>query len=104
MPLMHDVIYLNVDYFIYREVSMKDKTITVRIDDETNQLINDMSRTLSKTKKDILKEAVYQYRKIMLFKQVDNEYAELQSNREEWEEEQQERSEWDTTVGDGIDG
>ena len=83
---------------------MKDKTITVRIDDETNQVINDMSHTLSKTKKDILKDAVYQYRKIMFFKQVDNEYAELQSNREEWEEEDQERREWDTTVGDGIDG
>ena len=82
---------------------MKDKTITVRIDDETNQVINDMSRTLSKTKKDILKDAVYQYRKIMFFKQVDNEYAELQSNREKWEEELQERSEWDTTIGDGID-
>jgi len=86
------------------EVIMKDKTITVRIDDETNQVINDMSRTLSKTKKDILKDAVYQYRKIMFFKQVDNEYAELQSNHQEWEEEQQERSEWDATVGDSIDG
>jgi len=101
---MHDVIYLNVDYFIYWEVSMKDKTITVRIDDETNQVINAMSRTLSKTKKDILKDAVYQYRKIMFFKQVDNEYAELQSNHQEWEEELQERSEWDITIGDGIDG
>jgi len=83
---------------------MKDKTITVRIDDETNQVINDMSRTLSKTKKDILKDAVYQYRKIIFFKQVDNEYAELQSNREKWEEELQERNEWDATIGDGIDG
>ena len=83
---------------------MKDKTITVRIDDETNQVINAMSRTLSKTKKDILKDAVYQYRKIIFFKQVDNEYAELQSNHQEWEEELQERSEWDTTIGDGIDG
>jgi len=101
---MHDVIYLNVDYFIYWEVSMKDKTITVRIDDETNQVINDMSRTLSKTKKDILKDAVYQYRKIIFFKQVDNEYAELQSKHQEWEEELQERSEWDITIGDGIDG
>jgi len=101
---MQDVIHLNLDYLIYREVFMKDKTITVRIDDETNQVINDMSRMLSKTKKDILKEAVYQYRKIIFFRQVDNEYAELQSNHQEWEEEQQERSEWDTTVGDGIDG
>ena len=83
---------------------MKDKTITVRIDDETNQVINAMSRTLSKTKKDILKDAVYQYRKIIFFKQVDNEYAELQSNHQEWEEELQERSEWDITIGDGIDG
>jgi len=82
---------------------MKDKTITVRIDDETNQVINAMSRTLSKTKKDILKDAVYQYRKIIFFKQVNNEYAELQSNREKWKEEQQERNEWDATIGDGID-
>jgi len=83
---------------------MKDKTITVRIDDETNQVINAMSRTLSKTKKDILKDAVYQYRKIMFFKQVNDEYAELQNHEEKWEEEQQERKEWDATVGDGIDG
>jgi len=83
---------------------MKDKTITVRIDDETNQVINDMSRMLSKTKKDILKEAVYQYHKIMFFKQVDDEYAELQEHEEEWEEEQQESNEWDTILGDGIDG
>ena len=83
---------------------MKDKTITVRIDDETNQVINDMSRTLSKTKKDILKDAVYQYRKIMFFKHVNDEYAELQNHEEKWEEEQQERKEWDATVGDGIDG
>ena len=83
---------------------MKDKTITVRIDDETNQVINAMSRTLSKTKKDILKDAVYQYHKIMFFKQVNDEYAELQNHEEKWEEEQQERKEWDATVGDGIDG
>ena len=83
---------------------MKEKTITVRIDDETNQEINDMSRILSKTKKDILKDAVHQYRKIMFFKQVNDEYAELQNHEEKWEEEQQERSEWDTTIGDGIDG
>jgi len=101
---MQDVIHLNLDYLIYREVFMKDKTITVRIDDETNQVINDMSRMLSKTKKDILKEAVYQYRKIIFFRQVDNEYAELQSNHQEWEEEQQESNEWDTILGDGIDG
>jgi len=47
---------------------------------------------------------VYQYRKIMFFKQVNDEYAELQNHEEKWEEEQQERKEWDATVGDGIDG
>ncbi|MEA1883072.1 MAG: hypothetical protein U9N62_00955 [Thermotogota bacterium] len=83
---------------------MKDKTITVRIDDETNQVINDMSRILSKTKKDILKDAVHQYRKIMFFKQVDDEYAELQNHEEEWKEEQNERKDWDATIGDGIEG
>jgi predicted DNA-binding protein len=82
---------------------MKDKTITVRIDDETNQVINDMSRILSKTKKDILKDAVYQYRKNLFFKQVDDEYAELQNHQEEWAEEQQELREWDAAVVDGID-
>jgi predicted DNA-binding protein len=75
---------------------MKDKTITVRVDDETNQVINDLSRILSKTKKDILKDAVHQYRKMMFFKQVDDEYAELQKPQEEWVEEQRELREWDT--------
>ena len=82
---------------------MKDKTKTVRIDDETNQVINDMSHALSKTKKDILKDAVHQYRKIIFFKQVDEEYSELQKHEGEWTEEQQERKDWDTTVGDAID-
>jgi len=85
------------------EAMMKDKTKTVRIDDETNQVINDMSHALSKTKKDILKDAVYQYRKIMFFKQVDDEYSELQKRKGEWTEEQKERNDWEATLTDSID-
>jgi predicted DNA-binding protein len=75
---------------------MKVKTITVRIDDESNQVVNDLSRILSKTKKDILKDAIHQYRKMMFFKKVDDEYAELQNHEEEWAGEQRELREWDT--------
>ena len=62
-----------------------------------------MSHALSKTKKDILKDAVYQYRKIMFFKQADDEYSELQKRKGEWTEEQKERNDWEATLTDSID-
>jgi len=82
---------------------MKEKTITVRIDNDTNTMIDEISRSLSKTKKDILKEAVKHYKKELFFKQVSREFGELRNNRKEWEAELKEREDWESTIGDDLD-
>jgi len=82
---------------------MKEKTITVRIDNDTNTMIDEISRSLSKTKKDILKEAVKHYKKELFFKQVSREFGELRNNRKEWESELKEREDWESTIGDDLD-
>jgi hypothetical protein len=51
----------------------------------------------------VLVEAIEDLRRKRLLEATNKAFAALRSNPESWREEEQERSAWDTTLGDGLE-
>lgn len=74
---------------------------TMRIDDRTHGIIRSLAG--SQSMQDVVQEAVEDLKRKRFFERMNAAYAAMQDDADSWAEEQQERAEWDTTIGDGLD-
>lgn len=79
------------------------KTQVVRVSQETHQQLKELSSFTGKSIGDILAKVVEKYRRELLLKETDEAFALLRENKALWERELSERSEWDSTLSDGLD-
>ncbi len=80
-----------------------DKTTTIRVSQETYDIVKSIARRKNEKIRNVLEEAVKDYTKKQFFKDLNIAYAKLKSNPKAWAEEEAEREEWDATLQDGLE-
>ena len=78
-------------------------TTTVRINRQTYNEIKELAEKQHKNMQNIIDLAIKHYLKIQYFQEMNLSYARLRENQEAWEEEQNEREDWETTLQDDLD-
>ena len=82
---------------------MANNTSTVRIENSTREALDEIVSKEGRSRSAVLADAVERYRKERFFKSIDDGYAKLKQDKEAWEDEQQERGLWDSTLADGLE-
>ncbi|MDD4664110.1 MAG: toxin-antitoxin system protein [Caldisericia bacterium] len=78
-------------------------TTTVRINRQTYNEIRKLAEKQHKNMQNIIDLAIQHYLKIQYFQEMNLSYTRLRENQEAWEEEQNEREDWETTLQDDLD-
>lgn len=76
----------------------------VRISDEAKTKITRISESTGRPMTDVLDDAVDALERRMFMDEFNRGYAELRSDPKAWTEIEAERSDWDATLKDGVDG
>jgi len=76
---------------------------TVPISETTHQLLTELAEQTGQTPTEVLDKALDAYRRKLFFEQMNAGYAELRADPEAWAEHLAERTQWDTTLMDGLD-
>ncbi len=77
-------------------------SVNVRINERTYKVINEIAGQSGKSKQEILDNAVEEYRRKLFLMEANKAYSALRNNQEKWQEEIQEREEWDATLEDSL--
>lgn len=75
---------------------------TVRISEETNNNLDQLSKSIGKSKQDIVEKAVNLLARQYFLKKASKAYEALKKNKKTWKEELEERGEWDVTLDEGL--
>ena len=75
---------------------------TVRIDQETWEVLKEMAEQLGEPMQKILARAIEAHRRQPVLEMSNTAFAALRADPEAWQEEQAERREWDSNVADGL--
>jgi predicted transcriptional regulator len=86
---------------LIEEDEVADKT--VRIDQETWEAIRELAHRMDEPMHRVLASAVEAMRRQYILQETNAAYAALRDNPVAWEEEQQERREWEATLADNLD-
>ncbi len=78
-------------------------TVTVRIRLETHRSLKRLAEKTGEPMPEILTKAVEEYRRKHFLDRLAGDFAELQADSAEWNEELSEREAWDNTLGDDLD-
>src|SRR5579883_3569738 len=76
----------------------------VRVTDETHAALRDLSRELDEPMQEVLARAVEEYRRHRILELSNQAYAALRADPIAWQEIQEERVAWDSTLLDGLEG
>jgi hypothetical protein len=76
---------------------------TVRISDDTRELLGELATQEGVTMQAILDKALEMYRRQRFLDAVNDAYAALHQDPDAWQGLQQERAAWDATLADGLD-
>jgi len=76
----------------------------VRVTDETHAALRDLSRELDEPMQAVLARAVEEYRRHRILELSNQAYAALRADPIAWQEIQEERVAWDSTLLDGLEG
>lgn len=75
----------------------------VRISDSSYEKLNHIAKRSGISKQDLLDKAIKNYEREAILKQASEAYDTLRNNPQAWQEEQEERELWDTTLQDGLE-
>ena len=75
---------------------------TIRISRQSKATLRELADHEDKPMQTVLDDAIEQYRRDRFFRELDEDYARLQTDDKAWQEELGERRLWDTTVADGL--
>ena len=76
---------------------------TVRITEETHELLRKLAAATGEPLQKVLERAVENYRRQQFFAELDVAYERLRADPVAWAEELEERALWETTLADGLD-
>ena len=76
---------------------------TVRISMETIESLRELADQLEEPMQKVLSRAVEAYRRHYILEKSNAAYAALRANPERWQQEREERQEWDVTLADGVE-
>jgi hypothetical protein len=77
---------------------------TVRIRASTHDKLKELAERSGRSMPEVLDEAVEAYRRQQFLEEVNRAFAALRSDPEAWREEQEERSAWEATIADDLEG
>lgn len=78
-------------------------TCTIQVLPETKELLHALAQKLGMNPSDLLAKALKEYEREVFFRKLNEGYAALRDQPEEWSRTVEERSAWDDTLQDGID-
>jgi hypothetical protein len=76
---------------------------TVRIQQQTANILSELVDETGRSKSDLLAAAVEAFSRQLLLERTNEAYAALRADATAWEAELEERAEWEATLGDGLD-
>ncbi len=76
---------------------------TVRVSEPTHRTLRELAEEQGESMQGILDQAIEEYRRKRLLQRANAGYAVLRGDAEAWKEELAERSDWETTLSDGLD-
>ena len=77
---------------------------TVRIDEESNEILDELAERESLSKRQIIRAALLDYRRKHFLTKCAEAYKEFKSRTDHWDEDQKENAAWDSTLKDGLEG
>jgi predicted transcriptional regulator len=87
-----------------RSVEAALASTTVRVTEETHELLRKLAAATGEPLQRVLERAVENYRREQFFAELDAAYQRLQADPVTWAEELAERAELEGTLADGLDG
>ena len=81
---------------------MATATLTVRIRPETHRKLSALARQMETTLPEVLDKAISEFERRQFLEECNAAFARLRADPVAWEEELDERREWDCTVMDGL--
>ncbi len=75
---------------------------TLRVNEWTHEKVRKMSRESKLSMQEVTDRAVEAYRRQRVLEQTNEVYAAMRLSPRAWQEEQEERAEWDATLKDGL--
>ncbi len=77
--------------------------VMLRVNERTHEKVRKMSSESKLTMQEITDRAIEAYRRQQILERTNAVYATMQVSPQVWQEEQEERAEWDTTLNDGLE-
>lgn len=74
----------------------------LRVHERTHEKIRRMSSESNLSMQEVTDRAIEAYRRQQILEQANAVYAAMQLSAQAWQEEQEGRAEWDTTLNDGL--
>lgn len=78
-------------------------TQLVRLRAEIYRDLHDLAESEETTMQEVLAKAIAEYRRQRFWEQTNAAYAALRADPTAWQEELEERAQWDLTLADGLD-
>lgn len=79
-------------------------TTTIRVSTKTYQVLKELAEQENVNMTKIVDKAVEKLKKERFFNEMNTAFTTLQQNPKQWKEEQDEREQWSTTLGDSSEG
>lgn len=77
-------------------------TLTVRIGKETHQALRELAAQAGESMPTILDKAIAEYRRKRFLEGLNEDYAALRADPQDWQEEVAAHALWDTALTDGL--
>ncbi len=77
-------------------------TTTIRLSEPVHRILRQFAQQDHKPMQVILEQAIESYRRQRFLEGLGTDFAVLRENEAEWNDEEQDRSLWDTTLADGT--
>ena len=78
-------------------------TTTIRVSTRTRDLLQELAQRSGGSMQLVLEQALEQYRRLQLLEAANDAYAELRTDESAWADLEHERSDWDSTLADGLE-
>lgn len=75
---------------------------TVRISDTSRNILRELAAQENASMQAVLEKAIEAYRRQYFLLEVNRAYAVIRKDQHTWSEVREDRTQWDTTLGDGL--
>lgn len=76
---------------------------SIRVYNKTYNTIKEISRHTHRSKQEIVEDAIEEYRRKLFLIEANKAFNDLRDNHKKWQDELEEREEWEVTITDGLE-